>query len=204
MGYTWTVTAMPMFPLGTVLLPGGLLPLRLFEPRYLALLADVLADDEPEIGFVLIERGVETGGGDSRFSTATVGRVVQVEPRQQEMGLVAVGGRRVEVEGWLPEDPYPRAKVRELPPLELDVDLVSVAEVHERATTAAVRLGAMPPEPPPHDLEAACWHLADGCPMGPYDRLGLLRATSASALLAAVDDAYEQAVVLHEAFGSGG
>ena len=82
------MTAMPMFPLGTVLLPGGLLPLRLFEPRYLALLADVLADDEPEIGFVLIERGVETGGGDSRFSTATVGRVVQVEPRQQEMGLV--------------------------------------------------------------------------------------------------------------------
>jgi uncharacterized protein YggE len=40
--------------------------------------------------------------------------------------------------------------------------------------------------------------------MGSYDRLGLLRATSASALLAAVDDAYEQAVALHEAFGSGG
>ena len=82
-----------MFPLGTVLLPGGLLPLRLFEPRYLALLSDVLQTDEPEIGFVLIERGHEAGGGDARFSTGTVGRIVQVEPRENEVGMVATHRR---------------------------------------------------------------------------------------------------------------
>jgi Lon protease-like protein len=192
-----------MFPLGTVLLPGGLLPLRLFEPRYLALLADVLAEEDPEIGFVLIERGTEVGGGDTRFASGTVGRVVQVEPREQEMVVVAVGTRRIEVEGWLPEDPYPRAKVRDVDPLELDVDLATVAAVHERATQSSLRLGAMPPEPPPHDLAAACWHLADACPLGPFDRNRLLRATSARALLEAVDRAYEEAVALHEAFGPG-
>jgi hypothetical protein len=190
-----------MFPLGTVLLPGGLLPLRLFEARYLALLADVLQEDEPEIGFVLIERGHEAGGGDVRFSTATVGRIVQVEPRESEVGMVAVGRRRVEVEGWLPEDPYPRAKVRDLPELEADADHALVAAVHDRAVTASVRLGLMPPEPPPHGLVDACWHLAGGCPAGPYDRLGMLRSTCATDLLLKIDDAYAQAVQLHEAFG---
>lgn len=203
MGYTWIVTALPMFPLGAVLLPGGVLPLRLFEPRYLVMLSDVLAADEPEIGFVLIERGTEVGGGDTRFSSATVGRVVKVEPGEQSMVVVVVGGRRVEVEGWLPEDPYPRAKVRDVPPLGIDVDLGTVAQVHDRASRASLRLGAMPPEPPPHTVEAACWRLADGCPLGPLDRNRLLRATSASAVLEAVDAAYEAAVDLHEAFGSG-
>ena len=57
---------MPMFPLGTVLLPGGLLPLHVFEPRYRQLVADLLADDvnEPEFGVTMIERGKDTGGGE--------------------------------------------------------------------------------------------------------------------------------------------
>ncbi|MGQ2911783.1 LON peptidase substrate-binding domain-containing protein [Aeromicrobium sp.] len=194
---------MPMFPLGTVLLPGGLLPLRLFEPRYLEMLQDVLQAEEPEIGFVLIERGHEAGGGDARFSTATVGRIVQAEPRETDVGMVVQGGRRVEVEGWLPEDPYPRARVRDLPDLVPDVDRAEVAAVHDRAVAASLRLGIMAPEPPPHGLLAACWHLADACPLGPYDRLALLRSTRARQLLAAVDDAYDQAVQMHEAFGPG-
>ena len=54
-----------------------------------------------------------------------------------------------------------------------------------------------------HGLLAACWHLADACPLGPYDRLALLRSTRARQLLSAVDDAYDQAVQMHEAFGPG-
>ena len=37
--------SLPMFPLGTVLLPGGVLPLHVFEPRYRQLVIDCLADD---------------------------------------------------------------------------------------------------------------------------------------------------------------
>ena len=43
---------MPMFPLGTVLLPGGVLPLNVFEDRYLQMFREILADDgnQPEFG----------------------------------------------------------------------------------------------------------------------------------------------------------
>ena len=57
----------PMFPLGSVLFPHALLPLRIFEPRYQALLDSCLAGDG-RFGVVLIERGFEVGGGEDRFT----------------------------------------------------------------------------------------------------------------------------------------
>jgi len=62
--------ATPMFPLGMVHFPGIVLPLRVFEPRYRQLTADCLAGDG-EFGVVLIERGWEVGGGDTRFNVGT-------------------------------------------------------------------------------------------------------------------------------------
>ena len=64
-----TMAVLPMFPLGTVLLPGAVLPLHVFEPRYRQLVQDCLAG-EPEFGVVLIERGSEVGGGDQRATSA--------------------------------------------------------------------------------------------------------------------------------------
>ena len=43
-----------MFPLETALLPGEELPLRIFEPRYVALVGDCMAMTEPAFGVVLI------------------------------------------------------------------------------------------------------------------------------------------------------
>ncbi|MEC8953734.1 MAG: LON peptidase substrate-binding domain-containing protein, partial [Actinomycetota bacterium] len=51
-----------MFPLGMVLVPSGVLPLRVFEPRYRHMLEDLLPGNR-EFGVVLIERGSEVGGG---------------------------------------------------------------------------------------------------------------------------------------------
>ena len=50
------MSAQPMFPLGTALLPGEVLPLRIFEPRYRTMLDDCLAaaDGPPGFGVVLI------------------------------------------------------------------------------------------------------------------------------------------------------
>ena len=57
------VAALPLFPLGTVLLPGGDLPLTLFEPRYLELLRRLL--DQPAadrvFGVIALRRGNEVG-----------------------------------------------------------------------------------------------------------------------------------------------
>ena len=76
---------MPMFPLGSVLLPGVVLPLHVFEPRYQQLVRDCLETDEHEFGVVLIDRGSEVGGGDSR---------TDVGCRRQD-----AAGRR---DGWRP------------------------------------------------------------------------------------------------------
>jgi uncharacterized protein len=53
-------TGMPIFPLGTVLMPGTLLPLRLFEPRYLDMASHAFKTGEP-FGICLIREGQEVG-----------------------------------------------------------------------------------------------------------------------------------------------
>lgn len=58
---------LPLFPLGTVLYPGNRLPLRLFEPRYVALLGHLAAGPQPgRFGVVAIRSGHEVGAGNAR------------------------------------------------------------------------------------------------------------------------------------------
>ena len=104
-----------MFPLGTVLFPGALLPLHIFEERYRQLVKDCLAD-EPEFGVVLIDRGHEVGGGDVRREVGTVARILEVaELPDGRYFLQAAGVRRIRVQSWLDDAPYPRADVEEWP-----------------------------------------------------------------------------------------
>jgi Lon protease-like protein len=101
----------PMFPLGSVLFPGAMLPLHIFEPRYRALTEACLTGDG-QFGVVLIERGSEVGGGDTRFQVGTVARIVEAARLPDgRYVLAAVGTERFRVQRWLPEDPYPRAEI---------------------------------------------------------------------------------------------
>ena len=53
---------MPLFPLGTVLYPGLVLPLHIFEERYRQLVRDLLEGPEPrDFGVIAIRKGRETG-----------------------------------------------------------------------------------------------------------------------------------------------
>jgi uncharacterized protein len=102
---------LPMFPLGTVLFPHGVLPLHVFEPRYRAMTEHCLANDAM-FGVVLIERGSEVGGGDHRFAVGTTARIVQAgRVDDGRWVLVTVGEHRVRVSHWLPDDPYPIADI---------------------------------------------------------------------------------------------
>ncbi|MBW3621484.1 MAG: LON peptidase substrate-binding domain-containing protein [Actinobacteria bacterium] len=104
-----------MFPLGTVLFPGMVLPLHVFETRYRALVSDVLASDR-EFGVTLITRGHEVGGGDVRSDVGTLARVLEAEEFEDGRWLlVAVGRSRLRVVDWLEDDPYPRAVVADEP-----------------------------------------------------------------------------------------
>jgi uncharacterized protein len=134
-----------MFPLGTVLLPGGVLPLHVFEPRYRQLVTDLLADDvnELEFGVTMIERGTETGGGEDRAGVGVIGRVVQIEALADgRYALVVVGTRRFRVRSWLPDDPYPLADIDDWPDDDPDdpgvADLIAgararIRDIHRRA-----------------------------------------------------------------------
>jgi len=107
---------LPMFPLGSVLLPGMVLPLQVFEPRYRVLVDTVLLADEPEFGSVMIERGNEVGGGDVRATVGCIARIVDFTRHEDGVvTMVAVGTRRITVEDWLDDDPFPRALVADWP-----------------------------------------------------------------------------------------
>ena len=115
---------LPMFPLGSVLFPYTAVPLRVFEPRYQTLVDTCLAGDG-RFGTVLIERGSEVGGGDTRFEVGTIARVAgEADLEDGHRLILAVGTSRMEIVDWLPDDPYPRALVeRREEPDELDDDL---------------------------------------------------------------------------------
>lgn len=103
-----------MFPLGSVLFPFALLPLRIFEPRYLAMVDECLAGDH-EFGVALIERGSEVGGGDHRSMLGTRARILQTaELEDGHRAVVAAGLGKISVVEWLSDEPYPQAMVIDL------------------------------------------------------------------------------------------
>jgi len=160
-----------MFPLGNVLFPHAQLPLHVFEPRYRALAETCLAGDG-EFGVVLIERGSEVGGGDTRFSIGTVARIVAA-------GRLPDG--RLRVREWLPDDPFPRAEVELLGEpgssgdagaARADVErllkrvLAMSAEVGDAPTSIDVVLDSDPAQ--------AAFEAAAAAPIGPLDAQRLL------------------------------
>ena len=89
--------AMPVFALNMVLYPGGPLPLRIFEPRYVDMVSDRLRRDAPFI-VALIRDGSEVGGGASTHSVGTLARIVDWNRGDDGLlGITALGGRRVQV-----------------------------------------------------------------------------------------------------------
>ncbi len=176
-----------MFPLGVVLLPHQVLPLHIFEPRYRALIADVLAGDG-EFGVTLITRGHEVGGDDVRADVGTVARVVQAEQLEDGRWLVlAVGTRRIQVARWLPDDPYPRAEVAPLldhgpaPAIapELEQRLRRVLALH-----AELGGDGVPPDVTlDDDPEVTSWQLAVVAPLSAFDTQQVLTTTDPAARL---------------------
>jgi Lon protease-like protein len=198
---------MPMFPLGTALLPGAVLPLHVFEPRYRQMVHDILADsvDAPEFGVAMIERGREVGGGDTRTRVGTVARVVDMRALPDgRYALVAVGAERLQVNAWLPDDPYPLADVDlwpdgDLGSIDLDDATQTVGTLHQRVRDLNEEVRALGDMTPPPDTDIAgdphlaLYHLGSLAPLGPADRQRMLEAPTLGERLAvfatALDDA---------------
>ncbi|MFM7617236.1 MAG: LON peptidase substrate-binding domain-containing protein [Actinomycetes bacterium] len=192
------IEGLPMFPLGTALLPGAMLPLHVFEARYRALVEHCLARDG-EFGVVLIERGSEVGGGDRRFAVGTLARIVEASRFPDgRYALVATGVHRLRVEAWRDDTAFPSAVVEVLsepdPGPEGERDRRRVTDALDRVLTAAVAAGIDVELAPtlPDDPVAAVWAAAARTPIGPLDAHRLLATDAFGArvevLLAALDD----------------
>ncbi len=87
----------PIFPLNTVLFPGGPLPLRIFESRYLDMVSNCLKTDSP-FGVLLIREGAEAG----LATTHNVGTLARISDWYQGsdglLGITAIGGQRFRLE----------------------------------------------------------------------------------------------------------
>ena len=82
---------LPLFPLNTVLFPGMILPLRVFEPRYRQMM-DFCMERERTFGVVLIKSGAEVGEPAEPYAVGSVARIEQIEPQPDGTLAVAVVG----------------------------------------------------------------------------------------------------------------
>ena len=90
----------PLFPLHTVLFPGGLLPLRIFEPRYIDLISEALRTSTG-FGVSLIRDGREVGEAAKCFDTGTYATIVDWHREEDGLlGIVVKGERRFRVESY--------------------------------------------------------------------------------------------------------
>lgn len=203
------MAVLPMFPLGTPLLPGSLLPLHVFEPRYRQLVQDLLADDvdPPEFGVVMIERGREVGGGDVRADVGTVARVIDVEVTPDgRYAVLAVGTERLRVAAWLPDDPYPVADVDEWPDDDtgavLTADTIDALHARVRELNAMVReIGDLTPPPDTEisdDPRLALFHLAALSPLGAADRQRILAAPGSAERVVVLREVLDDAAAVLE------
>ena len=172
---------MPMFPLGMVIFPHQTVGLCVFEPRYRQMLHD-LSNDNAEFGSCLIARGSEVGGGDERTMVGTVMSIVASQPLADGQTLLMVEGQRcIEVAEWVPDAPYPRARVTErcCDEVEIERDLLKSAESAVRALRALhseVNLdeSPLPMDDLSGDPATRAWQLCAMTPMAVLDQFAVL------------------------------
>lgn len=86
-----------LFPLNTVLFPGGVLPLRVFEVRYMDMVRECMKDATP-FGVVLITKGGEVGTPAATESVGTLARITAWDmPQLGVLHLRAIGGQRFRI-----------------------------------------------------------------------------------------------------------
>lgn len=87
----------PLFPLNAVLFPGGALPLRIFEPRYLDMVSDCMKS-ETGIGVVLIADGLEAGAAATPYEVGTLSTISYWHKRSDGMlGITLKGEQRFRI-----------------------------------------------------------------------------------------------------------
>ena len=181
---------LPQFPVGSVLMPFMPLALRVFEPRYLKLMGDLVGSENPVFGVPLHPQRVAAGEQPERLTIGTVAKVEDFGMTDEHLGITATGTKRFVVTKWLEADPYPRAEVAYLPDLVWDDKFDSqrmTLELEVRGLlTRASKYGEMMWEPDTEISEepvAAIWQLAAMLPVPPQEQHTMLEAEDLETLI---------------------
>lgn len=202
---------LPIFPLRTVLFPGDLLPLHIFEPRYRLMLSR-RESVEPCFGVVLTTSGSEVGDRPSTHMTGTSAiKVEQVTQPDGRSNLLVKGDRRFQIleSDW--EADYMEATVRWLdedPPIEGDTGLSTTVgrvqsvlnrylEAYNRGAGQQARFRTFGDEP-----TAFAYSVASMFPMPIESRQRILEASPPHDLLATLEEIVRLETTLLEKTGA--
>jgi uncharacterized protein len=141
-------TQLPLFPLTTALVPGLVLPLHIFEPRYRLMVEELLAkpEDEREFGIVAVRErhvgsattGAVAGSANDDLYPVGVTAILRQAERFDDgrYDIVTIGGRRFQIVDVDTSAPLMRAEVEFLPEPEIDAADPAVIALTERTVAA--------------------------------------------------------------------
>jgi uncharacterized protein len=159
-----------LFPLNAVLFPGGLLPLRIFETRYVDMVGDCMRRDAT-FGVVLIVEGNETGAVVNIAEVGTAARIVDFQTQPDGLlGLLCRGERRFRVQQRSQQDDgLNRAKVEwieDTPLTPLDSQFLPLVGVLRKVMARLANIGRFI-EPNYQDASWVSHRLAEFLPLQP-------------------------------------
>lgn len=192
-----SVAEIALFPLQTVLFPGGRLPLRIFEQRYMDMAKACLRDEAP-FGVCLIREGAEVGEPAVPEDIGCVARIVSWDmPQLGVLEVIARGEQRFRIlERSVQSDGLARARVELLAP-EQDAALDPTADLCARVLRKALDTAGEGLVEPPLRYDSAAWvsaRLAELLPLSGASRQRLL----------AMDDARDRIEILRRLISSSG
>ena len=177
-------TQSPIFPLASAMVPGMVVPLRLFESRYRQLGTHLNSTPgRSDIATVMIERGSEVGGGEQRSSVGCLLEVIQCRPSDDgSWVLLTRATERIRVLEWMDDAPWPRGLIQRWP--DDDGDAHTPSELRQLVTDLAElavvgqAVGMNVNRPPLASLRPVDigWYSAAAAPIGDIDRQRLLAA----------------------------
>lgn len=111
---------LPQFPVGSVFMPYMPVELRVFEPRYLNLMGELMTTEKPIFGIPLYPQRVEAGEVPDLLTVGTVTEIEDFGMTEEFIGITGTSTKRFVITKWLEPDPYPKAEIEYLPDLTWD------------------------------------------------------------------------------------
>lgn len=200
------VEDVPIFPLGTVLFPGGVLPLRVFEARYMDMVRACMQSGSP-FGVCMITRGSEVGEAADHEALGCLASIIDWD--MEQLGLLQIrarGGQRFEaLERRVQRDGLVRARIRLIEPdpeTDLPAPFMVLAQLLRRIVGDLVEREANPLNrmvAEPYAYDSAVWvsnRLCEFLPIPMKARQKLMELPDPMARLSLVRQFLEQRQVI--------